>query len=167
MRIMVRLMLTDGRSVVDAAVEEIAALIHQQRRAAMQSRNRPDISMTHYHVLMMLDAEGTVPMHRVADMLVCSTPNATGIVDRMEERGFIERLRDDRDRRVVLVRLTDVGRQTLAAFETVKQNSLRRIIESMGPDDQETCLRAFRAMRHAAEGLAPLPSSQPTLQETR
>ena len=159
--------LTDEQSVVDAAVEELAALIHQQRRTAMHSRNRPDISMTHYHVLMMLDAEGTVPMHRVADMLVCSDPNATGIVDRMEERGLIERLRDDRDRRVVLVRLTDIGRQTLAAFETVKQNDLRRVLEVLPIDEQRNCLRAFRAMRHAADGLVPLPDQPPTLQETR
>lgn len=164
---MVRLMLTDEQTVVNAAVEEIASLIHQQRRTAMLSRNRPDISMTHYHVLMMLDAEGTIPMHRVADMLACSTPNATGIVDRMAERGLIERLSDDRDRRVVLIQLTDVGRQTLAAFETVKQNNLRRILETLPIDDQRNCLRAFRAMRLAAEALPQTPSQQPASQETR
>jgi DNA-binding MarR family transcriptional regulator len=145
--------------VVDAAVEELAALIHQQRRSMAHAWNRSDLSMNHLHVLMMLDAEGTMPMTRMAEMLLCSTPNATGIVDRMVERGLVERLRDDRDRRVVLVRPTEAGRQAMGEMESVRQHNVRRILESMPVRDQGVCLRAFRCMRRAAERLEPTTRS--------
>ncbi len=40
-------------------------------------------------------------MGRLAERLDVSLPNVTGIVDRMAERGFVERGRDAEDRRVV------------------------------------------------------------------
>ena len=45
-------------------------------------------------------------MSRLAEMLDVSLSNATGLIDRMEERGFVERIRVPEDRRVVLVRIT-------------------------------------------------------------
>ena len=47
-------------------------------------------------------------MSRLAELLDVSFSNATGIVDRMAERGLVERVRVPDDRRVVLVR---IGRQ--------------------------------------------------------
>jgi DNA-binding MarR family transcriptional regulator len=141
--------------VADAAVAELAAFIHQQRRVAAGAWRRSDLSMTHLHLLMVLDSEGPLPMTRVAETLVCSLPNATGMIDRMEERGLIERSRDDRDRRVVRVSVTDAGRQVVGEHESMRQNQVRPLLESMPIADQRTCLRAFRCMRRAAERLDP------------
>ena len=49
-------------------------------------------------------------MSRLADMLDVSLSNATGLIDRIEERGFVERIRVPSDRRIVLVRITAAGR---------------------------------------------------------
>ena len=46
-------------------------------------------------------------MSRLADMLDVSDSNASGVVDRLEERGYVERIRVPNDRRVVLVRATE------------------------------------------------------------
>ena len=51
-----------------------------------------------------------MPMSRLAEMLDVSLSNATGLIDRMEERGFVERIRVPDDRRVVLVQ-RDRGRR--------------------------------------------------------
>ena len=59
------------------------------------------VSMTHLHILSMLDHHGELPMSRLADLLDVSLSNATGLIDRMEERGLVERVRDPDDRRVV------------------------------------------------------------------
>ncbi len=53
-------------------------------------------------------------MSRLAELLDVSLSNATGLVDRMEERGLVERVRVPDDRRVVLVRLTAAGQAALA-----------------------------------------------------
>ena len=62
--------------------------------------------MTHLHVMWRLEESGELPMSRLAEFLDVSLSNATGLIDRMEERGLVERSRVSDDRRVVLVRLT-------------------------------------------------------------
>jgi DNA-binding MarR family transcriptional regulator len=51
------------------------------------------------------------PMSHIADMLRCDRSAVTWITDRLEERGYVERLADERDRRVKLLALTDEGRR--------------------------------------------------------
>jgi MarR family transcriptional regulator, organic hydroperoxide resistance regulator len=51
------------------------------------------------------------PMGKVAEHLCCDGSTVTWIVDRLEERGLVERQADPRDRRVRLVALTDEGRR--------------------------------------------------------
>jgi DNA-binding MarR family transcriptional regulator len=59
--------------------------------------------------LLRLDPEGGMPMRRLACALHCDSSNVTGIVDRLEERGLVERRPDPADRRVKLLLLTDAG----------------------------------------------------------
>ena len=67
--------------------------------------------MPHFHLMSMLDRHGPMTMSRIAELLGVSVSNVTGIIDRIEERGLVERIRNPNDRRVVHVPLTDAGRR--------------------------------------------------------
>jgi DNA-binding MarR family transcriptional regulator len=54
------------------------------------------------------------PMSELARLMRCDTSNLTGIVDRLEDRGLIERVTPRTDRRVRAVQLTDAGRELRA-----------------------------------------------------
>ena len=51
------------------------------------------------------------PMSTIASLLRCDRSAVTWITDRLEERGYVERRADERDRRVKLLALTDEGRR--------------------------------------------------------
>jgi DNA-binding MarR family transcriptional regulator len=110
----------------------IAAGIHDMiagfRCAGTGRLVKAGVSMTHMHVMWLLEHHGDLPMSRMADLLDVSFSNATGIVDRMEERGLVERIRVPDDRRVVLVRLADRGYATLDEMEAVKQDRLQAVL---------------------------------------
>ena len=53
--------------------------------------------MTHLHALTMLQHHGPLTMSRLAEMLDVSPSNATGIVDRLEDRGFRDALQTELD----------------------------------------------------------------------
>lgn len=55
----------------------------------------------------------------IADSIRCTRGNLTGIADRLERDGWIERVRSKEDRRVVNIRLTDAGARVLADVESV------------------------------------------------
>jgi DNA-binding MarR family transcriptional regulator len=62
-------------------------------------------------VLALLSREPT-PMRVLANQLHCEPSNVTGIVDRLESRGLVERRPDPADRRIKLAAATDDGRST-------------------------------------------------------
>lgn len=64
-------------------------------------------------VLALLSREPT-PMRKVARKLKCEPSNVTGIVDRLESRGLVERRPDPADRRVKVAAATELGRSTAA-----------------------------------------------------
>ena len=49
--------------------------------------------MAQLHVMNLLERHGEMPMSRLAEMIDVSDSNATGLIDRVEERGFVERIR--------------------------------------------------------------------------
>ena len=68
-----------------------------------------DLSPMGLKTLYLLEPGVEIPMSRVADQCGCDASNITGIVDRMESRGLIERRDSPRDRRVKLIALTEAG----------------------------------------------------------
>ncbi|POX38949.1 MarR family transcriptional regulator [Streptomyces sp. Ru73] len=62
--------------------------------------------------VLSLLAQEPLPMRRIAQCLKCEPSNVTGIVDRLESRGLVERRPDPADRRVKLAAPTEEGRAT-------------------------------------------------------
>ena len=110
---------------------------------------RQGISMTQLHVMHLLDHHGEMPMSRLAEMLDVSLSNGTGLIDRVEERGFVERIRVPSDRRMVMVRLTPAGRQMLDEIETVREQVLRRVLDKLDPTQLTGVATAMADLREA------------------
>jgi DNA-binding MarR family transcriptional regulator len=107
------------------------------------------ISMTHLHILWVLEHHGDLPMTRLAELLDVSLSNATGLVDRMEERGLIERVRVPDDRRVVLVRPSAEGARMRDEIESLKQDRMRAILGRLDPSQLDRVLGAIADLRGA------------------
>jgi DNA-binding MarR family transcriptional regulator len=112
---------------------------------------RQGISMTQLHVMHLIDHHGEMPMSRLAEMLDVSLSNGTGLIDRVEERGFVERIRVPSDRRMVMVRLTPVGRQMLDEIETVREQILRRVLDKLDEKQLAGVATAMADLREAVE----------------
>jgi DNA-binding MarR family transcriptional regulator len=144
---------------IDRIIGELHETITALRCASTGRLIKLGVSMTHMHVLWQLQHHGELPMHRLADLLDVSLSNATGIIDRMEERGLVERVRVPDDRRLVLVRPTAGGNHTLDEVEAVKQERVRSVLNRLSPGQLERVARAFDDIRAAvaAEGGSDLP----------
>jgi DNA-binding MarR family transcriptional regulator len=84
-------------------------LFGPQRKRFMTLAAEYDLSPPQLHALKALDPERPVAMSELAGILGCDNSNVTGIVDRLEYRGLVERRPADHDRRVKLLALTDEG----------------------------------------------------------
>jgi DNA-binding MarR family transcriptional regulator len=133
--------------------DRIAAGIHDMiagfRCAGTGRLVKSGVSMTHVHVMWLLQHHGDLPMSRMAELLDVSFSNATGIVDRMEERGLVERVRVPDDRRIVLVRLAARGIEALDEMEALKQDRLQAILAHLDPAQLERVAVALDDIRSA------------------
>jgi DNA-binding MarR family transcriptional regulator len=76
------------------------------------------------------------------------------IVTRLERRGLLERMRDERDRRRVLVWLTDAGHEMLTRERRVLDEKLvGQAVAKMTPRDRSRLLAGMRALAEAARTL--------------
>ncbi len=141
----------EGRTVVDQILDRLDPLIARQRREVARHGCLRMVSSTQLHVLYLLEFKGTSSMSALADELDVSLPNMTGLMDRMVERGLVERVRDDADRRVVAVRTTDAGRQTLGEMDLVRRQTLGAVLELLTPEQQARALQTFSDLHDAAE----------------
>jgi DNA-binding MarR family transcriptional regulator len=83
-------------------------------RRSAQSQLMEEIGLTpaHFRALSILDPDEPRPMRAMASTLCCDASMATWLVDRLEERGLVERRTPPNDRRVKTVVLTPLGIRT-------------------------------------------------------
>lgn len=130
-------------------IEEIAPLLGRQRGAWAARCHARGVSITHLQVVTVLEDEGQVSMSRLAEILDVSLPSVTGIVDRMAERGLVERVADPTDRRVVLARLTAAGAELGAELERLRLDRLTAVVQRLTEAQQANLLQAVRDLSAA------------------
>lgn len=70
-----------------------------------------DLTPMQGHALRTLDPDRPVSMNTLAESLICDASNVTGIVDKLESRGLIERQGAEHDRRIKMLVVTQLGRE--------------------------------------------------------
>lgn len=72
--------------------------------------------LTPVQAKLLLGLAEPAPMRSLSDSMCCDPSNITGVVDRLEERGLIQRTEDPSDRRVKIVQATPTGRKLRDTF---------------------------------------------------
>ncbi len=137
------------RQAVLRIIAEFTESLGELRCAGSERLVRAGVSMSHLHVMWMLQRHGELSMSRLADMLDVSDSNATGLIDRMEERGLVERVRVPDDRRVVRVALSDHGREMLQQADVLRSDLMATILGRLDGQQLERLALALADVREA------------------
>jgi DNA-binding MarR family transcriptional regulator len=134
-------------------LDELTAWSPSDRAGMFRNWHRGAFSLIQLNVVAVLEAEGPLPMGRLADELDVSVASATGIVDRMEHRGLIERRHATDDRRVVVVHLTERGAGIFRDMAARRREHLARMFGELTEDELAGLLNGIRAIRAARQRL--------------
>jgi DNA-binding MarR family transcriptional regulator len=104
-----------------------------------------DLTAAQGHALRALDPEKPVPMSALADALWCDASNVTGIVDKLESRGLIERQGADHDRRIKQLAVTEPGRR-LRDRLNARVLEPPKAIASLPPEVKAHLIRTLRLL---------------------
>jgi DNA-binding MarR family transcriptional regulator len=109
------------------------------------------------HLLWELNRLGPSTQQVLATTLKVSPRNITGLVDALEAEGFVVRRPHPRDRRAILVTLTDQGIQTIAEMERERAQIASALIANLSSDQVEQLRQGLDSVAARLEALVGLP----------
>lgn len=106
------------------------------------------LTPSQYNILRILRGEGKpLPILEIASRTVAVVPGITGLIDRLEQAGFVTRLRCEKDRRVIYVALTDQGTKSLAALDEPLAAMHRKLLGHLPPAELRELIRLLEKAR--------------------
>ena len=121
-------------------------------RSAFRTLKAEDLSSTQYNVLRILrGAPQGLPCGEIAGRLITRDPDVTRLLDRMEKRGIISRARDNRDRRMVLARISAEGLKLVNRLDEPVQEMHRKLLGHLGRERLRALGELLSAAREKAE----------------
>ena len=114
---------------------------------------RLDLTAAQYNVLRLLRAQHPqmAATLDVADRLISRAPDITRIIDKLEQRGLVTRVRSKSDRRTVLVGITRAGLTLLAETAEALCACHKQQLGHMSAGDLKRVVALLRAMREPYE----------------
>lgn len=108
--------------------------------------NRGNISFPQFFLLTYLSSEDYLTMSAIAKKMGHSTAAATGLVDRLEKLGFVERVHAAEDRRKIMVRITSSGSEIVSTMRQHIAFELANIMEDLDDVDASSVAAANKAI---------------------
>jgi DNA-binding MarR family transcriptional regulator len=108
--------------------------------------NRGNISFPQFFLLTYLSSEDYLTMSAIAKKMGHSTAAATGLVDRLEKLGFVERVHAAEDRRKIMVRITTSGSEIVSTMRQHIASELANIMEDLDDVDASSVAAANQAI---------------------
>lgn len=118
----------------------------------------PDARLTPQQdaVLNHLARSGPLTIREMAEHFARAQSVVSELVQAMEERGLLERMRDERDRRRTLVWLSDAAREALERRRRVlSETRVERAMQRLTPAERRGLVEGMRALVRAAESDEP------------
>ncbi len=115
----------------------LGRLGREARRQFTQVLSAWELHPSHYGVLLLLEAIGQASQQHLAQTLTIDRANMVALLDVLEQRGFIERQADPRDRRRHVVRLTAVGQAELQQIRQAREKVDEAFFAGLDNTEQE------------------------------
>ena len=98
-----------------------------------------EISLTEqqWRIIRILAQHGELESKQLADFCCLLSPSLTGIINRLEHQGYIQRRRSPEDQRRVLIRLTDKAKDLFDEVKPVLEERYREITEQFTQENLE------------------------------
>lgn len=109
---------------------------------------RGQVSFPQFFLLGHVAGSGPLTMSEIADRMNHTTAAATGLVDRLENLGYVERQHDAADRRRIRAAITTKGAELVDRIHEDIVSKLSCLSETLSPHEQKTWLQIYEKIHH-------------------
>ncbi|GIP16843.1 hypothetical protein J40TS1_24850 [Paenibacillus montaniterrae] len=105
------------------------------------------IGLTHARLLTTIADQGPMKASNLADKLHITCGAVTGLADKLIEYGLVTREKDKSDRRVVMLSLTEQGRQRAEEIKQIRRELMLHLFAEMSNEEMRFGLHLFTKLR--------------------
>jgi|AP45_3_1055517.scaffolds.fasta_scaffold127460_2 DNA-binding MarR family transcriptional regulator len=131
-------------------VDLVDRMCAQMRPESDEEWSDLELTMPQFRAICLL-GQGSERMGNIAGHLSTSMSSATSMIDRLVDKGLVERAPDASDRRVVTCQLTTKGREEMDRFMRVNQLRLTRMAGRLTVEELQTVVNAMEILCSAAQ----------------
>jgi MarR family 2-MHQ and catechol resistance regulon transcriptional repressor len=136
------------------SVEIYMSLRHTEdvlNQACCHTLTQHGLSKSSVNILMLLrhGPEEGMQLHDLGDLLLVSRANVTGLIDHLENKGFVTRAMDPHDRRARLARITAIGEEFLDTYMPVHHRNVKMMLKGLSDTEKATLLQLLRKTRES------------------
>lgn len=132
-------------------VETFNAILKVEERS-LRLATKDKVTVTEMHILDAIGEEGSHTVTALADASMVTVSTMTIAINRLEKKALVERIRDQEDRRVVRVVLTERGRTIAYAHQRFHRRMARAVAEHLTPDELDALTRGMENLRGFFDG---------------
>lgn len=106
-----------------------------------------DISNNDMHIIETVGLGEPKNMSTVAKALSITVGTLTIAMNNLVKKGYVQRVRSDEDRRVVLISLSEKGKKAYKHHRKFHEEMIRATIEGLNPDEVEVLIKALTNLK--------------------
>jgi MarR family transcriptional regulator, organic hydroperoxide resistance regulator len=131
---------------VDRILETLVYLYTESRRVTKDLARQVGLTGPQVTAIKVLENFGELSLTDLSARMSATNSTVTGIADRMERDGLVERIRSETDRRVVRIRLTERGRELAGRIPVASMTLFAEALRSLDEHDRRDLTRILRKL---------------------
>lgn len=124
-------------------LEEFFMEMTRRMHGELASQMVSGITGSQFFVLKKINSKNRMTVSEVADQLAVSLSAITALVDRLVKAGLVVRSRDDQDRRLVWLQVTDNGREVLRKCTEGRRKVASKYFGQLPREDMEKLIEIY------------------------
>ena len=126
----------DINSTLNEILVKLFRNINTIEEQAVKSGEYKDMTTNDMHVIEAIGMDGAKNMSTVAKSLSVTTGTLTISVNSLVKKGFVDRVRSETDRRVVLVSLTAKGKKAYKQHQKFHEDMINAVVAQLDEDEK-------------------------------
>ncbi|MGI6451720.1 MAG: MarR family winged helix-turn-helix transcriptional regulator [Desulfitobacteriia bacterium] len=135
---------------LDSLLQRLSVLTHRQKN---QFAEEIGISRQQFDVLCIIYEKGQITMGELCREISSACSTATDLADKLEKAGYVERIREKRDRRVVRLNILPKGEKLIKSVIERRAGRLAGIMNTFEEEDLKNTLSFLETLTDKLERL--------------
>ena len=112
------------------------------------------LNPTEFGVLELLHHRGQQPIQKIGQKILLRSGSMTYVVNRLEEKGFLQRIFCEKDKRVTYIGITEKGDELVMSIFPEHAKNIEKIMSALSVEEQEQAISLIKKLGLSVKDLS-------------